>query len=260
MEFQIEGNPDYGHLVVSLGPGDKFLAEGGSMAWMSDGVDVKARLLGGFLPALVRKVTGGESLFVGEYTHPAGGEVVFSPRVPGHIGHRSLADDSLILTGGSYMASTPGINLRTRFGGLKALFSGEGLFLMECTGQGDLFFNTYGALSREGGRGRIHRRYRPRGRVGAHRQLHDTRHGWPEEHADVGRGSGDALHRTRQSIPSDQDSRLSRQLAHTVPAAVIGTGGGDSLSLAGTVFTLTPGSSPGQALALSLRERGLQTP
>ena len=23
MDFQIEGNPDYGHLVVSLGPGDK---------------------------------------------------------------------------------------------------------------------------------------------------------------------------------------------------------------------------------------------
>ncbi len=146
MDFQIEGNPDYGHLIVSLGPGDTVLAEGGSMAWMSDGVDVKARLLGGFLRALVRKMTGGESLFVGEYTHPTGGEVVLSPRVPGHIGHRSLADDSLILTSGAYMASTPGINLRTRFGGLKAMFSGEGLFLMECSGRGDLFFNTYGAL------------------------------------------------------------------------------------------------------------------
>ncbi len=146
MEFQIEGNPDYGHLVISLGPGDRVFSEGGSMAWMSDGVDVKARLLGGFLPALVRKITGGESLFVGEYTHPTNGEVVFSPRVPGQIGHRSLADDSFILTGGAYMASTPEINLRTRFGGLKALFSGEGLFLMECSGRGDLFFNTYGAL------------------------------------------------------------------------------------------------------------------
>ena len=149
------------------------------MAWMSDGVDVKARLLGGFLPALVRKVTGGESLFVGEYTHPAGGEVVFSPRVPGHIGHRSLADDSLILTGGSYMASTPGINLRTRFGGLKALFSGEGLFLMECSGQGDLFFNTYGAL--------VEREVEDGFTVDTGHvvgweptvRLHDTRHGWP---------------------------------------------------------------------------------
>jgi uncharacterized protein (TIGR00266 family) len=113
---------------------------------MSEGMGVKARLLGGFLPALVRKLVGGESLFVGEFSHSSGGQATFSPAVPGEIGHKKLSGDSLILTGGSFMACTPGIDLKTRFGGLKAMFSGEGAFFIECSGEGDLFFNTFGGL------------------------------------------------------------------------------------------------------------------
>ena len=146
VDFKIDGTPSYGHLTVNLGPEDRIIAEGGSMAWMSEGVEVKARLLGGFFRAVARKLFGGESAFVGEYTHPTGGSVTFSPAIPGDIIHRQLQDDSLILTGGAFMACTPDIRLRTKFGGLKALFSGEGAFVIECSGSGDLFFNTYGAL------------------------------------------------------------------------------------------------------------------
>ena len=32
MNFQIDGNPDYGQLRVRLGPGETFIAEGGAMA------------------------------------------------------------------------------------------------------------------------------------------------------------------------------------------------------------------------------------
>lgn len=146
MQYTINGNPDYGHLTVSLTSGEKFIAEGGAMAWMSEGMGVKARLLGGFTRALVRKIVGGESLFVGEFSHPSGGQVTFSPSVPGEVSHRRLSGDSFILTGGSFMACTPGIDLKTRFGGLKSMFSGEGAFFIECSGEGDLFFNTFGAL------------------------------------------------------------------------------------------------------------------
>ena len=146
MDYSIDGNPDYGHLTVRLDPGESFLAEGGTMSWMSAGAEMKARLLGGFLRALVRKVGGGESLFLGEYSHPMGGEVTFSPSAPGTISHRRLSGDSLLLSSGSFMACSPGISLRGIFGGLRSMFSGEGLVLIECSGFGDLFFNTYGAM------------------------------------------------------------------------------------------------------------------
>ena len=146
MNFQIDGNPDYGQLRVRLGPGETFIAEGGAMAWMDTGMSVKARLLGGFLRALIRKVTGGESLFVGEYAGERGGEVAFSPSRPGMIVQRTMRGDSITLTAGSFMACTPGVELRTKFGGLQSLFSGEGLFFMDCSGDGELFFNSFGSI------------------------------------------------------------------------------------------------------------------
>ena len=84
MRLQIDGNPDYGHLRVELAPGERFLAEGGSMTWMDTGVTIKARLLGGFLRALIRKLTGGESLFVGEYACGQWGRGRLLARKPGN--------------------------------------------------------------------------------------------------------------------------------------------------------------------------------
>jgi uncharacterized protein (TIGR00266 family) len=146
MQHQIHGNPEYGHLTVLLEPGDTFIAEAGAMSWMHDGVQMKSRLMGGFLKAMVRKLVGGESLFVAEYQHPTGGAVSFSPSTPGSLVHRRLNNNTLILTAGSFLACTPGVELKAKFGGLKALFSGEGAFYLECSGNGDLFFNSFGAI------------------------------------------------------------------------------------------------------------------
>ena len=147
MKLQIDGNPDYGQLRVQLGPGESFIAEGGAMAWMDSRMSVRARLLGGLGRALIRKLTGGESLFVGEFAADRGGEVVFSPSSPGAVVQRTMrAGDTITLTAGSFFACTPGIELRTKFGGLRSLFSGEGLFFMECSGTGELFFNSFGSI------------------------------------------------------------------------------------------------------------------
>ena len=60
-----------------------------------------------------------------------------------------MSGDSFILAGGSFIACTPGINLKTRFGGLKAMFSGEGAFFIECSGEGDLFLTPSERLSKK---------------------------------------------------------------------------------------------------------------
>ncbi len=146
MRWNIDGNPDYGQLTVDLDPGDTFIAESGSMAYMSDGMQFRSKLVGGFFSALIRKMVGGESMFAGQYSHRTGGSVTFSPNRPGTVLNRTLAGEKFILTAGSYMASTPGIKLSTRFGGFRALFSGEGAFVIEASGAGELFFNSYGAI------------------------------------------------------------------------------------------------------------------
>jgi uncharacterized protein (TIGR00266 family) len=146
LKWNIKGNPDFGQLDVELGPGETFVSESGSMAYMSSGMKLKSKLIGGLWSAVIRKLVGGESLFAGEYSHPTGGSVTFSPNRPGSVANRTLNGETFVMTAGSYMASTPGIKLKTRFGGIRALFSGEGAFVVEASGSGELFFNSYGAI------------------------------------------------------------------------------------------------------------------
>jgi uncharacterized protein (TIGR00266 family) len=60
--------------------------------------------------------------------------------------HYPLRGEPLRLTAGAFLACTENITLKTRFGGLKGIFSGEGAFFLDAVGEGDLFFNAYGAV------------------------------------------------------------------------------------------------------------------
>ena len=149
MQHQIQGNPDYGELVVELGPGERILAESGAMSRMDSRMELRSKLMGGVVRGVMRKFLGGESFFLAEYHCSRGGTIALSPALPGALTHRRLDGETITLTGGAFLACSEGVDIHTRFGGLKSLFSGEGVFLLEVGGRGDLFFNTYGALIEE---------------------------------------------------------------------------------------------------------------
>lgn len=146
MNVQIHGNPDYGELEVDLDPGETITIEGGAMSRMSADLDMRTRIMGGVLAAGIRRIFGGESFFVGEYGGATGGHLALSPSLPGSVTHYRLSGQPLNLTAGSFLACTPGVNLKTRFGGIRSLFSGEGAFLLQASGDGDLWFNAYGGI------------------------------------------------------------------------------------------------------------------
>ena len=146
MQFEIHGNPDYGDLEVQLEAGDAILSESGAMNRMAGRMSVGSRLLGGLFRSLIRKFLGGESLFLAEYSATSAARVGFSPKLPGTVLHRRLEGDAFLLTGGSFLACTPGVELELRFGGIKAFFSKEGAFYIECKGTGDVFYNSFGAV------------------------------------------------------------------------------------------------------------------
>ena len=52
----------------------------------------------------------------------------------------------IFLQSSAYVASSMNVDVDSKWQGFKGFFSGEGLFLLRCTGQGDLWFNTYGAM------------------------------------------------------------------------------------------------------------------
>lgn len=147
MQTDIAGNPDFGHLKMRLNTGDSVYVESGAMSAMDDNIDVNIKMMGGFFPALVRKALAGESLLVGHYSSKAPDQrLSVSPAIPGQVLHKQLQGESYLMQAGSFMACTDGINLGTVFGGIKAIFSGEGMFFLKVSGNGDLWYNAYGSI------------------------------------------------------------------------------------------------------------------
>src|SRR5690606_21270167 len=98
--------------------------------------------------AFFRRLFGGETMFVNDFRGPSGGEVVLAPALSGHIMHKTLAGGArLFVQTGSYLASTGTVDTKIRWGGLRAMFGGEGLILLECSGDGELFVNSYGGIT-----------------------------------------------------------------------------------------------------------------
>lgn len=147
MSVEVVSNPDFGHLEVTLDQGQSIICESGAMAAMDSDLKLDTKMMGGFLPALWRKMVAGESLLSGVYTaQRAGSRLWLSPAIPGQVVAYSLAGRSLLLTSGSFLACEEGVQLGTKFGGFKAMFSGEGMFFIEASGNGTLWFNSYGSI------------------------------------------------------------------------------------------------------------------
>lgn len=148
MNFEIVCKPDFAAIRVTLQQGEKITTEAGAMMAMSTNLDMETNMQGGLGAALPRKMMGGESLFQNTYTCKEGvGKLDIAPSAPGDICHLELdGGKSVLLQSGAYIASTPGVELDTKWGGAKSFFGGEGLFMLETGGQGHLFFGSYGAI------------------------------------------------------------------------------------------------------------------
>ena len=146
MKFDIKGNPSYGEVDVKLGPGEVFLIEPGAMSRMSSNMKSSFQRQEDYFPQCFAKCLEVKIFFLGKYSHENGGTLTFAPSIPGAVEHYNLSNNRLNIMAGSFLACTPGIDIKAKFGGLKALFSGEGAFLLEASGNGDLFFNSFGGI------------------------------------------------------------------------------------------------------------------
>jgi len=119
---------------------------------MSSGMTVetttRSRGGGGGILKGVKRIFSGESLFLNHFT--AGGPnqtLIIGPALLGDIATHSLTGGTLIVQGASWMASDTGIEIDTTWQGFTAaLFSGEGLFWVKCTGHGLVLLNSFGAI------------------------------------------------------------------------------------------------------------------
>ena len=158
MQHEIMHAPAFGLLRVELATGEKVTAEAGAMVARTSSVTMETTMNGdpkagflekaaGFFVALVRKFVGGETFFVNHFSTASQGSVWLAPTMAGDVQHvRLTGGRKIAVSTGAYLASSGNISMKMRWGGLRALLAREGLFFLELTGDGELWFNSYGGI------------------------------------------------------------------------------------------------------------------
>ena len=147
MKTEILYRPSYALAVVKLDAQESIQAEGGAMVSMTSGVQIETKARGGILKSLARSALGGESFFVNTFTASSSAdEITLAPALPGDVQTMELQNETLLVQSGSYVASSEGIEVDTKWGGAKTFFGGEGLIMLKVSGSGTLIVSSYGAI------------------------------------------------------------------------------------------------------------------
>jgi uncharacterized protein (TIGR00266 family) len=147
MRANILYRPAYSIAQVELASLEEIRVEGGSLVSMTGGITLETRMEGGLLRSLSRSLLGRESFFLNVFQAPyEGGVINLSPSLPGDMMVLEMDDESLLVQSGSYVASSMGIEIDTKWGGAKTFFASEGLILLRAQGSGLLLLSSYGAI------------------------------------------------------------------------------------------------------------------
>ena len=145
-DFEISQRPDFALVTVNLDEGQQIYAETSAMASMTPNIKLKSGFKGG-LGKTIGRALGGESLIINTFSAEEGaGEVTFAAGSAGDTAHHRLRDSELYLQRGAFMLHSDGVEVTGKWGGAKGFFSGKGLVLLKASGDGDIFFNSYGAI------------------------------------------------------------------------------------------------------------------
>lgn len=144
MEFRILSRPSYSLLELKMEDGEEVQAETGAMVYMRN-VELKTQMKGGLLSGFKRTLMGGESFFINRFVSRGEGLLGLAPSYQGDIVHLNV-DGRIYAQSGAFLASSPEIDIDTKWGGAKTFFAGEGLFLLKLEGQGDLWLSSFGGV------------------------------------------------------------------------------------------------------------------
>lgn len=145
MQTNILYRPSQSLAQCWLAPGESVTAESGAMVGMSTNVAMQTQS-GGIMSGL-KRMFGGESFFRNTFTAQGGqGEVLFAAPLCGDMAVLDVGQRQWHVQNSAYVACSPSVDMRTRSGGWRGVFSGAGLFILETQGQGQMIIGAFGAL------------------------------------------------------------------------------------------------------------------
>lgn len=147
MQVDIKAGPAFAYGEITLPANGSVRVEAGAMAMQRGDITIATSTQGGFMKGL-KRMAGGESFFVNDFTAGSGGGVVgVAAALPGDMALINVVSSKpLMVQSGSWIASDPNVAVDSKWGGSKTFFSGEGLVLLRCSGEGQLLISAYGAI------------------------------------------------------------------------------------------------------------------
>ena len=140
MHIELMAQPASAAAKITLAAGESITAETGAMIAMSKGLNVQTTSRqrggkGGMMKGLKRMFSG-ESFFLNHFTADSDNqELLIGPSLIGDVVQHEL-QGTMVVQGSSWLASANDIQVDTTWQGFgNALFSGEGLFWVKCSGR-----------------------------------------------------------------------------------------------------------------------------
>ena len=150
MQSEIIARPATAAVKIFLEMGETIVTESGSMLAMSEHlrIETTSRTRKGGMLSGLKRLFAGENFFLNHFTAVAAQqELLLAPALLGDITHHVLETGTLIAQATSWLASNGTVHIDTTWQGFSsALFSGEGIFWLRLSGQGDIWFNSFGAI------------------------------------------------------------------------------------------------------------------
>jgi len=148
VEHEIIGD-DMQAVILTLNQGDAVRAEAGAMMYMTDGIEMDAKMEGGLLGGLKRKLLAGESFFITHFrcTRPSG-KVAFAGPHPGKIIPMQLSAQALLCQKDAFLCAKGDIDISVAFTRRigAGFFGGEGFILQKLEGTGQVFIHAGGTV------------------------------------------------------------------------------------------------------------------
>jgi uncharacterized protein (TIGR00266 family) len=136
-------------VIITMAQGDQIRAEAGAMMYMTDSIEMDAKMEGGFLGGLKRKFLAGESFFITHFRATSGpGRVAFAGPYPGKIIALDLLGQALLCQKDAFLCAQGDLDISIAFTKRigAGFFGGEGFILQKIEGTGRLFFHSGGTI------------------------------------------------------------------------------------------------------------------
>ena len=148
MDYKIVGDVMQA-LKVQLTQNEELYAEAGAMLYMGEGIELNARMQGGFVKGLMRKFLAGESMFMSVFRcNTPSGHLALANPIAGKIFPVELRGNTILAERNAFLCAIGNVDLSIaftkKFGA--GLFGGEGFILQKLTGHGMVFLHAGGNM------------------------------------------------------------------------------------------------------------------